>query len=319
LNLLIVKIKIFHIYWGTYPPWFIYFLESCRRNSAIDFQIFTDNKPSLEVYENIHFMKFGIDEFNSLASEKLGIPVHISNPYKICDFKPAFGRIFEDHLSGCDFWGYCDNDLIFGNISGFLHRIHFEMYDIISFYRGFLSGPFCIYRNSRRVIDLFMQGDAYKTVFTSETDTMGFDENIQRLQYKGFTPAKIILLFRFLFSELSHAGPSLFHSKELRYQYQWYFKRKYLKYRQPVDMTEIVWQAGKIRYFFREYLYSDMYFKRLNRKNWEIKWDKGSLIDLQNSRDMLAFHFVRSKTIASFKISKTDSLNSFYITEKGIH
>jgi len=35
-----------------------------------------------------------------MASRKLGFKVTINNPYKLCDFKPAYGLFFEEYTQG---------------------------------------------------------------------------------------------------------------------------------------------------------------------------------------------------------------------------
>lgn len=50
----------------------------------------------------------------------LGMQVWLEKPYKLCDFRPLYGEIFSNYVDGYDFWGYCDCDLIFGDIRKFL-------------------------------------------------------------------------------------------------------------------------------------------------------------------------------------------------------
>ena len=107
-------------YFGKeFPNYFSHFLKSARWNNTVDFIFFTDIPGQIN-FENIKFIAFNLDQFNSLASEKLNIDVNISEGYKLCDFKPAYGFLFRELVEGYDFWGHGDVDVIYGNIRNFI-------------------------------------------------------------------------------------------------------------------------------------------------------------------------------------------------------
>ena len=126
------NICIIHTYWGSLPPWFPHFIMSCKYNRDIDFMVFTDVVQENKREENVQYYPFSITDFNKLSSRKLELNITIDDPYRVCDLKPAFGHIFEDYLQGYAFWGYCDNDLIFGDIRKFVTGDILDKYDIIS-------------------------------------------------------------------------------------------------------------------------------------------------------------------------------------------
>ncbi|MCF2561212.1 hypothetical protein I6E06_01725 [Bifidobacterium boum] len=116
-----------------------------------------------------------LDEFKNIAAEKLGFSPCIPKPYKLCDFKPAYGLIAEDFIQGYEYWGHCDCDLLFGNLSGILTPILDLNYDKI-----FAVGHLTIYKNTYENNRIFMREHngvlLYKNVFTSER-IWGFDES----------------------------------------------------------------------------------------------------------------------------------------------
>lgn len=57
-----------------------------------------------------------MDEIKVTASEKLSFAVNIGYPYKLCDFKPAYGFLFPEIIKRYDFWGHGDIDVVYGNI-----------------------------------------------------------------------------------------------------------------------------------------------------------------------------------------------------------
>ena len=110
-----MNIKIIIPFFGKLPDYFDFFLESCRYNSNITFLIFSDKKMNIQE-SNIKCYYMTFEEFINLAKNKIDFNIEVSSPYKLCDYKPLYGKIFEDYLKETDFWGHCDVDLIFGNI-----------------------------------------------------------------------------------------------------------------------------------------------------------------------------------------------------------
>jgi len=90
------KIGVIIVYFGSIPAYFQHFINGCKFNDHIDWFFVTDIKDIPNISDNIHRINFSIDAFNNLAGKKLGFSVQIKNPYKLCDFKPAYGLIFED-------------------------------------------------------------------------------------------------------------------------------------------------------------------------------------------------------------------------------
>jgi len=107
--------------------------------------------------ENLMFINFSIGDFCDIASKKTGISVKLSSNflYKICDFKPAFGLIYEDYLRSYDFWGHCDLDIIWGRIRYYITDELLKRYDIITSRKNRISGHFCLYRNTQNVKAIF--------------------------------------------------------------------------------------------------------------------------------------------------------------------
>ena len=316
------KICLLHVYFGNLPVWFPFFIQSCKTNTDIDFIIFSDNNLSdiQTASSNIKFNKFTLQDFNLLASQKLNFKVTVEKPYKICDFKPAYGKIFENYLSGYDFWGYCDNDLIFGNLRSFITKELLRKFDFISLYKGFASGPLCLYRNNDDLKNLYRSIDNYENILL-KTEYFGIDENVKRDALKGVS---IIKLIKGIFFFIRNPAGILFLFKshrEIRYQFQWFIKKRSLKNKIPVDITEAIYQTEKekkITPFFRELLLSDRHYKRHSKNKVKIFWRNGTLYDSEK-KEIMGFHFVDSKLTPDFKVSKYISVNSFSISRYGIH
>ena len=110
-------------WYGTYPWYFSYFIHSCSYNPTIDFYIITDNQQIINNKpENVKIIYKTLEEIKALASKKLGFALNINCPYKLCDFKPAYGFLFPELIKDYDFWGHGDLDVVYGNIRNFMTK-----------------------------------------------------------------------------------------------------------------------------------------------------------------------------------------------------
>ena len=160
-------------YYGKLKPSFTLWYESARRNSDVDFFVFTDNDEPEDKADNIKWVRFTLSDFNSLAIDKLGVDFQITKPYKLCDFKSLYGVIFEDYLKGYEYWAYGDLDVVYGHITGYLQKIDYKRY-----YKINHAGHFCLMRNIPEVNNLFkaeIPGTKY-WVDMLESGNSAFDE-----------------------------------------------------------------------------------------------------------------------------------------------
>lgn len=166
------KVRLIICYYGTLPTEFNLWLNSCKNNPDFDFLMVTDIKIQ-NSFPNISILNISMKELEKRFSKACGLNVVLSKPYKLCDFRPLYGKTFADELKGYDFWGHCDIDVIWGDIKKFITDEMLEKYDRIGTY-----GHFTLYRNCVHMNNLYMKkGSAfsYKTVFTSQYN-YNFDE-----------------------------------------------------------------------------------------------------------------------------------------------
>lgn len=170
------NIAILTCWYGPYPWYFPYFIHSCSYNPTIDFYIITDNVQSIPSRPaNVIIVHKTIDDLKAIANEKLGFVVSIDNPYKLNDFKPAYGFIFPEIIEGYDFWGHSDLDIIYGDIREFLNDEMLTLYDFISLRHDYTTGCFCLYRNNQKINTIFMRSKDYRLVL-SNAQHYCFDE-----------------------------------------------------------------------------------------------------------------------------------------------
>ena len=159
-------------YFGKFPNYFEFFLQSCKDNPTVDFYIITDNDISRfddNYHGNIHFIETSFPDVRNRFQEAFPFEISLPRPYKLCDFKPVYGMVFHDIVQKYDFWGYCDCDLIFGNIRGFLTDAILENYDYILGLGHFHIQRTCDEKYGKALINARARGGYdYKYVFSHE-------------------------------------------------------------------------------------------------------------------------------------------------------
>ena len=97
------KIRLIIPYFGKLPKFFPYFLLTAKRNHKIDFLIYTDQKVeqfAILNANNIEFVTLPFDELREKVQSKFDFKICLKTPYKLCDYKVAYGLIFEEELKG---------------------------------------------------------------------------------------------------------------------------------------------------------------------------------------------------------------------------
>ncbi len=163
-------------YFGPFPKMFPFWLQSAYNNPSIDFLILTDN--DLEAKSNIKVVRMQFEELKSNIQKMFDFPVNLPSPYKLCDFRGAYGAIFIQHIKDYDFWGFGDIDLVYGNIRKFFIPEILETYWVISGW-----GHLTLYKNNEFINNFFkcyIDGfQYYKDVFSCPT-YLGFDEYLHK-------------------------------------------------------------------------------------------------------------------------------------------
>lgn len=134
------------IWFGNLPNFIEPWLESCRNNPTIDFHFFTNAKDSFDYPPNVikHFISF--EDFRDKFTKIYDFECRVDTPYKMCDIRPAFGEVLQEYLKDYEFWGYCDEDLVWGDIRAFITDEILDAHD-----RILTRGHCSIYRNTPEV------------------------------------------------------------------------------------------------------------------------------------------------------------------------
>lgn len=162
-------------YFGRWPLWMPYYLETCRFNSTINWVFYTDCGTPEVLPPNVKIIDISYHGYCDLISQKLGIQFYPENPYKLCDIKPLLGYIHADELRGFDFWGFGDIDLVYGDLRAYFNQSRLNRKDLFSTHARRISGHLCLIRNTEEMCTAFQRVRNWKYL-VSKSEHVAFDE-----------------------------------------------------------------------------------------------------------------------------------------------
>ncbi len=306
-----MKISILIPYYGTWPTWLYYFLKTCKSNPQFNWIFITDLTLPKELPSNISFINLSIEKLSRLAARKLGIQVDISHPYKLVDFKPTYGIVFGDLLRDSDFWGYCDIDLLFGNLSNFIDRSVLMNFDIISPHKHFFPGHFCLFRNKQKINTLYQTCSNWKEVLASPRcycfDEFlyqpGIDLHSNSIEDLTFSRINKHLKDKRSFLRIGSVKIQKFISKYLR-----------LSKKTIYDFNSAIFQESqqrKIRLWNKTIFLDDIQQKIKGKQTFSVDWNNSRLY--VKNKEIAYYHFQMAKFNNGLGFEKVDN-NSFKLS-----
>ncbi len=159
-------------YFGKLPHYFSMWSKTAKANLEYDFWVVTDDNTVTSISENIRIVFMSFAEFVEKAQKKFPFTLGLKSPRKLCDFRPTYGYIFEDEIKEYLYWGYCDIDVVLGDLS---RCIPIEAgYDKL-----FVHGHMTLFKNNYEMNRLFMKQidfpETYREIL-SDTENHIFDE-----------------------------------------------------------------------------------------------------------------------------------------------
>ena len=181
------KILLIVPYFGQWPFWFDFFLQSCRFNPTVNWLLIGDAEAPQNPPANVAFKPLAYGDYLSQVSERLGIAFEPTRPYKLCDLKPMYGYLHAEALTGYDFWGFCDLDVVFGDLRHFL-REALTKYEVISAHATRISGHFALFRNTPVLREAFFRMDGWKECLCDQKNHQLDEKAFSRLfiRYKNY-------------------------------------------------------------------------------------------------------------------------------------
>ncbi|MGQ7959673.1 DUF6625 family protein [Pseudomonas sp. SP16.1] len=142
-------------YFGQWPFWMPFFIESCRCNPDIDWLLVGDCAELDDLPKNVRQQRISLEDYCGFVSARLGFRFAPVNPYKLCDLKPALGFIHEAEIQGYDYWGFSDLDLIYGDLRAYFTAEKLQRFKFFSTHERRVSGHLCLLRNEKPLRELF--------------------------------------------------------------------------------------------------------------------------------------------------------------------
>jgi len=278
------KIKLLVQYFGKWPEWFDFHLLSCEYNPSIDWLFISDNPTTQKPFPNIEFYKITFPDYEKLLSKKLGFNVVISDFYKLCDYKPTLGLVFEEHLKGYDYWGYSDIDIIWGDIRKFLLKEKFQCYNCFSSHCDRLAGHFTLFRNTPYNINLFKMIKNYKALLENK-EHKSVDETALTILIKSYSkPISNFKSINKIYSFFNPLSRTLFkeHYSTILIDMPWH--------NGSMDHPQVwYWKDGRVfneRDAGMEFMY--LHFMNLKSKRWLPKF-RGETAAWENKSSVINF------------------------------
>ncbi len=277
------------VHFGPLPTWINLTLETFSRNPTFNLLLVTD-QPIVSTYKhgNIRVISSSLRAFSALASQQLDLNIQVKRGYKLCDFRPAFGQIFEAELQGYDYWGHIDLDTFWGDMAVALAPVWITSPDIVCGEPNHVGGPFCLYRNCPEVNQLYQSNDYYREAFQRE-DNVDFDEIGINIENRGFE--------------------TTVRQAELRGEILVYRDRQF--YLQDSDSS---WWIGQVQ---KAYPSDRKFGKKFEFGSGE--WRSGKLTASSDGQEYLFYHFYDGKKrfFRPFPMQWCDRVESFNIGRNG--
>ena len=231
-----------------------------------------------------------LKDVSDLIKQKLELDSDIKRAYKLCDFKPTYGLLFEDYIKDADYWGFGDIDLIYGDLTKFFSDIR-ETHRFISFREFWVSGSLFLVRNTSENNVIYRNSKDAEFALSNTHKNYGFcevsfDENGERI-------------FKHLLR-----GENL-SSIETQIQ----------------SFSEVLFQMAASDILFRNFA------KESISKGMIIKFDQGSVTivnpgksEFSKGQEFAYYHFVTEKSSGKFEYPKWKEIpDEFYISQYGFH
>ena len=257
------KIAIIITWYGKWPDYLHLFLKGLEHNKdIIDVILVTDNELNTLNLQNLKILNLSFDQLKLRIESVFNYTPSFNNPYKLCDFKPMYGKLFQKEIVDYEFWGYGDLDIIYGDLKKFLSYENLQLYDVFTFREYIISGALTILRNNEYTINLFRKSPDLKKVL-QENSYVAFDEAGKKIAQcrKRIRAYKLIHIDNFV------CWSSIIHEE---------FDKRNLNLYTKYELIEAI-RPGLI------YNYSN------------------GLITLGSHDEFIAYHFVTEKNSTSFK------------------
>jgi hypothetical protein len=155
-------------YVGAWPHYSDLFFDSCRFNPNLDILLVSPTPPASNLPPNVRAVPMSVQEIVRRLEVAVGFSLGSFRWHKLCDFRPFFGLAFADLLKPYEFWGYCDVDVMFGDLSSVLQAERLDSIDAFSAHSRQFVGHFTLLRNREDINRLGFEIPDWKALCLTE-------------------------------------------------------------------------------------------------------------------------------------------------------
>lgn len=300
------KIALYTFYFGKLPDWIDLYLDTLKRNSSIDFFIFTDSDIQTEISDNVFIKRVDYNDYLYKICEKLNVKLKTKSPVKLCDFRPFLGFLHRDIFAEYDFYGWTDVDILFGDIRSFYTDDILQKHDVFSTHESIISGHLAIFKNTKKNRNMYKKIYKWK-YFLEKTNFIGIDEH-------GLTNAYMMTIFDKL-NEKFNLKIDNWLTRKVK---KWKTKTLYMKEQFSTPFLPIPWIDGTLNsnqpdeWYFDEGIVTNkrdgsrsfMYLHLMNFKSSQWRHD-GTKAPWEDKKDF-------------YQIKPKDIRNNIIIDKSGI-
>lgn len=209
------SVRILIPYFGSWPEWMNFFIESCKGNPTIDWLFFTDCGEPENRAPNVQYRHTTLADYCEHVSRALKVDFRRASGHKLVDIKPALGFLHADELAGYDFYGFGDIDVIYGDIRRFYTDEILGAHQLLSTHADRIAGHLALFENTSLMREAFRRILGWRDLLEDER-TRVMDERQYtylfrprrrrkrwlRLVYSWITPLGRRLYFREQYSTI---------------------------------------------------------------------------------------------------------------------
>jgi hypothetical protein len=309
-------------------------LESMRRNPLMEFVIIAivddiaETKNAQEYIDraaasNIKMVPITVAQFKATLKTKLGIEHTMQQTSevwarKLPDFKPVVAHLFREHLlPKHKYWGYCDMDVIWGNVSHYAHWFQGE-YPVVKT-NFFPHGPLQFFANIDTFIEMYAKSNSIITD-TADYSKALLNETYYNLDELGMWTSDT----SYYFLSMDY----VFRQYTLRNNIQWNSNGDDKKVNVMIDTERsltwrfgsVIWQNGALKIISSSAVYPagrEIMFYHRPRPNLGLS-DLSSHMRRDIVDDMIAYGFVlptwtplMTRYVCKHKVARTSNIYDY--------
>lgn len=164
------------VWFGPWRPWIELMLHSFARNRRFDLHVVSPEAPPAYRAPNLHFHRWDREEISRRLGRVTGTAYDLVRPYKLCDFRPAYAHVFPDLLQGYRHWGWCDEDIVWGDLDRFFPAALLGAHDVVATCRACITGQLTLLRNVPAVNALYTRIPDWRERLLDQSTGFALDE-----------------------------------------------------------------------------------------------------------------------------------------------